>query len=208
MLWYSVIKVQKNTPPPDDHKKHFLTIIAFISLVTSRHPAHCLRRHVNRYLRKTHHPQINLQYVVSMMAPSHLNVLHLSTVTLPMAFSAHTAAKYSAVLSGVFWHIVCAESKKRKRQRLSKALCWLYNSADNNLCHRWGSVRKEPLITCGEWALIVWFFLLLVHCEWIKLDWRPAAAAAWSPSAWAGWGKKSLAGLHIQRSRRFASGSL
>lgn len=57
------------------------------------------------------------------MASSHLNVLHLSIVTLPMAFSAHTAAKYSAVLSGVFWHIVCAESKKRKRKRLSKALC-------------------------------------------------------------------------------------
>lgn len=35
-----------------------------------------------------------------------------------MAFSAHTAAKYSAVLSGVFWHIVCAV--KKKDQWLSK----------------------------------------------------------------------------------------
>lgn len=30
-----------------------------------------------------------------------------------MACSAQTAAKYSAVLSGVFWQIVCVEEKKK-----------------------------------------------------------------------------------------------
>lgn len=33
--------------------------------------------------------------------------------TLLMACSAHTAAKYSAVLSFVFWHMVCDENKDR-----------------------------------------------------------------------------------------------
>lgn len=107
---------------------------------------------------KTHHPQMNLQYVVSMMASSHLNVLHPSTVTLPMAFSAHTAAKYSAVLSGVFWHIVCAESKKKKKKETFKSTVLIISFCRQQPVP---PLRKEPLITCGEWALIVCFFCCL-----------------------------------------------
>lgn len=53
---------------------------------------------------KTHQPTSVLPYVGARSA--------FQFSTLLMACSAHTAAKYSAVLSGVFWHIVCVERTK------------------------------------------------------------------------------------------------
>lgn len=206
MLWYSVIKAQKNTPPPpDDHKKHFLAIIAFISLVTSRHPAHCLRRHVNRYLRKN----------TSSSNESPIRGVHDGFKSFKCAASQHRylangvqCPHGSKVLRRLvrrfLAYCLCGKQKKEKERDFQK------HSADYIILQTTTCATvEEGTINNLRWVgADCLFFLLLVHCEWIKLDWRPAAAAAWSPSAWAGWGKKSLAGLHIQRSRRFASGSL
>lgn len=72
-----------------------------------------------------------------------------SPPTLLMACSAHTAAKYSAVLSLVFWHIVCGESEDGTRALVTATFRTQWGSS---CCDGGGEVRANA---------------------------RPAAAAAW-----------------------------